>query len=72
MARHLYILLKNNSSDMILWEESDNTTVNDLKESLIKPLALGNPSDQSSLFFFVYEEKGNALGILIITHRPYH
>ena len=50
MAKHLYILLKNNSSDMLLLEESDNTTVNALKESLIKPPALGNPSDQSPLF----------------------
>lgn len=57
---------------MIFLEELDNTTVNALKESLIKPPALGNPSDQRPLFFFVYEEKGNALGILIIKHRPHY
>lgn len=57
---------------MIFLEELDNTTVNALKESLIKPPALGNPSDQSPLFFLVYEEKGNALGILIIKHRPHY
>ena len=57
---------------MIFLEELDNTTVNALKESLIKPPALGNPSDQRPLFFFGYEEKGNALGILIIKHRPHY
>lgn len=55
---------------MILLEESDNTTVNALKESLIKPPALGNPSDQSPLFFLVYEKKENALGVLIINTGP--
>ena len=55
---------------MILLEESDNTTVNALKESLIKPPALSNPSDQSPLFFLVYEKKENALGILIINTGP--
>lgn len=35
-----------------------------LKESLINPPALGYPNYQILFFLFVYEKKGNTLGVL--------
>ena len=77
MAKPLYVLLKNSNTDPILSEILDNIAFKALKESLIKPLSLGRPSDQIlslslSFFFFVYEKEGNALGILIEKQKDHH
>ena len=67
-GKHLYVSLKNNNPDVILLEEPDNIAFKALKGSLINPPAMGHPSDQMPLFLFVYEKKGNALGVLTPKH----
>ena len=36
----------------------------------MNPPAFGHPNDHISLFLFVYEKKGNALGVLTQKHHP--
>mgnify|MGYP007134494215 CR=1 FL=1 len=58
---HRAILLNNNKSDPILWEELNDIAYRALKESLMTP-----PLDIPLLipfFLFVYEKEGNALGV---------
>lgn len=68
MAKPLYVLLKNNSLDPILWEEQDDIGFKSLKESLINLPVLGHPNYQTPLFIFVHEKEGNASGILTQKH----
>ena len=62
MAKPLYVLLKNNNSDPILWEEPGDTEFKALKESLMKLPALGHPNYQILFFFAVFEKEGMPLG----------
>lgn len=70
MTKPLYVLLKNDSPDPILWEEWDDQTFKALKESLINPPALGHSNCQ--IPFFIFEKEGNTLGVLTQKHGYYH
>ena len=63
MAKPLYVVLKN-SLHSVLWEELDNVGVEALKTNLMNSSALEHPNYQIPFFLFVYEKKGNALGLL--------
>lgn len=72
MAKPLYVLLKNDSPDPILWEEQDDIAFKALKVSLINPPVLGHPNYQIPFFFVVHEKKVNALGVLTQKHGDQH
>ena len=66
MAKVLYVWLKNNDPNTILWEELDDTAFSKaLKKTLINPPTLGHHNDWILFFLFVYKKQGNALGVLI-------
>lgn len=66
-----YVLLKNNS-DLILWEEQDDTAFKILKERLINLPAFEHPNYQIPFFLNVYEKEGNALRVLTQKHGDNH
>lgn len=63
MAKYLYVLLKNDSPNPILWKEQNDIAFKALKESLISPPALRHINDQIPLFLFVYENEANATSL---------
>lgn len=72
MAKSLYVLLKNNNPNPILWEEPNDIAFKALKEDLMNPSALGHPNYQISFFLFVCENERNALGVLTQKHGDHH
>ena len=52
----------------ILWKEQANIAFKTLQENLMNPHALGHWIYQMTFFLFIYEEKGNTLGVLSLKH----
>ena len=72
MTKPVYVLINSYNCNPVLWEKPDNTAFEALKENLKSPPALGHPNDQIPFFLFVYERKGNALGVLTPKHENHH
>lgn len=72
MAHPLYVLLKNDKIDPIIWGYQDDSAFKALKEGFINPPALGYPSYQHPFFLIVYEKEGNAFGVLTQKHEYHH
>ena len=62
MPKTLYVLLSNNNSNPIWWEEQDNIAFKALKESLMNLPVFGHPSYQILFFLLYMKRKGMPWG----------
>ena len=72
MAKALYVLLKKNNLNSILWYKLDDIDFQALKESLMYTTSLGRPNYQTLFYLFVYEKERNAPVVLTETQRDHH
>lgn len=58
-SKPLYVLLKNDSSDPILWGKQDDIAFKSLKKGLINLSVLWRLNSQILLLLFVHEKEGD-------------
>ena len=72
IAQPLYTLLKSDQPDLIVWTPEGEKAATTLKSVLAQAQALGHPNYSLPFFFFIYEDKGNPLGIVTQKHEGRH
>lgn len=63
MAKFLYVLLKSNKPNTILWKEVDDPDFKGLEEEFDKHTYPWIPNGQILIFLFAYKNEENALGV---------